>query len=193
MPDDDPDLVALQRKLKSIEETNAEHRAIRAERTFQRADRCGGSDAKRLKKEAKGVAKEAYPKGKIVKVTIPSADWAIEEVIEYTDTTNDEHGTASSDHAECARRGGVEGPRGRSLASGDLPAAGSAARWNVGPAEGAHDVGQPNGGEEPGQVGSESEVVGRVGCARIRPHAAVDGADMIRTPWRRLSHTRLIG
>lgn len=84
----DGTLVELQQKLKTIEEQNAESRAICAERTFQRADGYTGSDIKDLKEKAKAVAAEAHPKAKIHLITVPSKEWAVEDVVEFTDTSN---------------------------------------------------------------------------------------------------------
>ena len=101
---DDTKLAELRATLTTIETTNAEHRAIRADRTFQRPDGYTGSDLKELKSKAESVALAAYPKSKALHVTVPSRDWAIEDVVEYTDTTNSalRHRTTRSVRAEVA-------------------------------------------------------------------------------------------
>jgi hypothetical protein len=83
----DPKLVELQAKLKAVETKDAEHRAIRAKRTFQAPDGYTGSDIDALKAKAKTVAAAAHAKGSVLRVTVPSKDWAIEDVVEHTDTT----------------------------------------------------------------------------------------------------------
>ena len=84
---DDPKLVAVKALLKDAEEKDAEHRVAWAQRTFQKPDGYSGKDLGALKDEAKAVAEAAHPKGTALRVTVPSADWAVEDVIEATDTT----------------------------------------------------------------------------------------------------------
>ena len=85
---DDPKLADLKAKLKAIETKDAEHRVIWAKRTFQRPDGYAGPDLEALKAKAKAVAQAAHPKADVLRVTVPGKDWAIEDVIEATDTTN---------------------------------------------------------------------------------------------------------
>jgi hypothetical protein len=80
-------LTELQAKLKSIEEKNIEHRLIRAERTFQYEDLYAGPEMKDFKTKAKEVAELEYKKGQVLHITVPSEEWAIENVLEFTDTT----------------------------------------------------------------------------------------------------------
>jgi hypothetical protein len=84
---DDAKLKELRATLETIEEKNAEHRRIRAERTFQYEDAYGGSDIEVLKQQAKVVVQKAHKDCEIFHVTVPSNDWAIENVVEFTDTT----------------------------------------------------------------------------------------------------------
>lgn len=100
----DKKLADLRATLATIENTNAEHRKIRAERTFQRADAYKGKDLKKLKAKAKAVAAVEHPKSKMLHVTVPSREWAIEDVVEYTDTTHSalRHRTTRSVRAEVA-------------------------------------------------------------------------------------------
>lgn len=83
----DTKLALLQGKLKSIEDRNAQNRKIGAERTFQRADGYTGPELKSLKEKARAVALEAHAGAEILLVTLPSEEWAIEDVIEFTDTS----------------------------------------------------------------------------------------------------------
>jgi hypothetical protein len=84
---DDARLVELRRKLETIERLDAEHRAVRAERTYQRPDGYAGKDLDTLKEKAREVASKAHPKAQILRVTVPSRAWAIEDVLEFTDTS----------------------------------------------------------------------------------------------------------
>ena len=77
----------LKARLKAIEETNRKHRGIRAKRTYQLPDRYKGGDLAALKAKANAVATKANPKARVLRTTVPSAAWAIEDVIEATDTT----------------------------------------------------------------------------------------------------------
>ena len=85
---DDARLVELQKKLKAIEDQTVANRAVCAERTFQRADGYSGSDLKDLKQKAREVAAAACANGTIHLITVPSREWAIEDVIEFADTSN---------------------------------------------------------------------------------------------------------
>ena len=84
---DDARLAELRRKLDMIERRDAEHRAIRAERTYQRPDQYAGHDLPALKDKARAVAAGAHAKTEILRITVPSRDWAIEDVLEFTDTS----------------------------------------------------------------------------------------------------------
>ena len=80
-------LAQLRAKLATIEEKNVEHQLIRAERTFQYEDLYGGPELKDFKTKAKEVAELEYKSGQVLHITVPSEDWAIENVLEFTDTT----------------------------------------------------------------------------------------------------------
>ena len=80
-------LAELRSRLQSIEDTNAEHQQIRAERTFQYEDLYSGPELKDFKAKAKEVAEKAYKNGRLLHITVPSEAWAIENVLEFTDTT----------------------------------------------------------------------------------------------------------
>lgn len=77
----------LEGKLKAIDDKNAEHRRIRAERTFQDRNRFQGPELEALKAKAVEVVKAEHKEAKILRTTVPSEDWAVEDVIEATDTT----------------------------------------------------------------------------------------------------------
>lgn len=85
---DDAKLADLRGKLDTLKKTDAEHRDVRAARTFQRPDGFTGGELAALKDKAKAVAAAAHAKAEILNVTVPSKDWAIEDVIESTDTTH---------------------------------------------------------------------------------------------------------
>lgn len=85
---DDAKLIELRGKLKAIETADAENRAVWAKRTFQRPDGYTGSDLDSLKEKAKAVTAAAHAGGQILRLTVPSKDWAVEDVVEATDTTN---------------------------------------------------------------------------------------------------------
>jgi hypothetical protein len=84
---DDARLAGLHSKLADIEAMNSEHRAVRAQRTFQQPDGYKGSDLVALKDKAGAVAASAHPKAKILRVSVPSKDWVVEDVVEFTDTS----------------------------------------------------------------------------------------------------------
>lgn len=83
----DARLRELRAKLAKIDARNAELREVCAKRTFQLGDAYAGADLASLKEKAKAVAAEAHPGAKLHEVTVPSADWAVEEAIEFTDTS----------------------------------------------------------------------------------------------------------
>jgi len=83
----DARLRELRAKLAKLDARNAELHEVCAMRTFQRGDAYSGADLATLKEKAKAVAAEAHPGAKLHEVTVPSADWAVEEVIEFTDTS----------------------------------------------------------------------------------------------------------
>ncbi len=84
----DPKVVAIRSKLKQIVELNEKHAKVRADRTFQRADGFGGSELKSLKNKANEVVEAGYKGVSVLRTTVPSKAWGIEDVIEATDTTN---------------------------------------------------------------------------------------------------------
>ncbi len=83
----DSKLALLRKKLATIDARNAEFREICAKRTFQLGDGYTGADLAALKEKAKAVTSEAHPGAKLHHITVPSADWAIEDVVEFTDTS----------------------------------------------------------------------------------------------------------
>ena len=83
----DAKLEALHATLALIEQRDAEHRAVRAQRTYQRPDAYTGKDLATLKEKAGSVAGAAYEGGDVLRITVPSKGWAIEDVLEFTDTS----------------------------------------------------------------------------------------------------------
>jgi len=84
---DEAKLAELKGKLKAIGDKDAEHRRIRSERTYQAPDGFKGSELAALKAKAVEVVKAEYKDVKVLRTTVPSKEWAIEDVIEATDTT----------------------------------------------------------------------------------------------------------
>jgi hypothetical protein len=84
----DAELASLRTKLNQVYETNARHAEIRSERTFQLPDAFSGAELSTLKAKADEVVSEAYADAVILRTTVPSKDWTIENVIEATDSTN---------------------------------------------------------------------------------------------------------
>ena len=84
---DEAKLKELKGKLKAIEDKDTEHRRIRSERTYQAADGFKGSELDALKAKATEVVKAEYKDVEVLRTTVPSKEWAIEDVIEATDTT----------------------------------------------------------------------------------------------------------
>ncbi len=83
----DAKLAELRGKLKRIEAKDAEHRIVWAQRTFQQPNAYAGPDLEALKQEAQRAAAKAHPKARVLHVTVPSRDWSVENVVEFTDTT----------------------------------------------------------------------------------------------------------
>ena len=84
-PPDDETLAELRKKLEAVEKKNAEHKAVRAKRTFQQPDGYTGPELDQLKEKARAAA--AHEGGEIVRVTVPSREWVVEDVVEFTDTS----------------------------------------------------------------------------------------------------------
>jgi hypothetical protein len=84
---DEAGLTALKTKLDAIVKKDEEHRRIRSERTFQMPDRYQGADIEKLKAKAVEVIGTEQKDAKVLRVTVPSRDWAVEDVVEATDTT----------------------------------------------------------------------------------------------------------
>jgi len=84
---DDPSLAELRSKLKTIETRDEENRVVWAQRTYQKPDGYSGADIGVLQKKAREVALAAYRNGTVLRVTVPTKDWQIEDVVEATDTT----------------------------------------------------------------------------------------------------------
>jgi hypothetical protein len=85
---DAAELAELKGKLETIEQLDAQHRKVRSERTYQSPDGFTGSDIGTLKAKAEEVAKAEYKDVRVLRTTVPSQEWAVEDVIEATDTTN---------------------------------------------------------------------------------------------------------
>ena len=85
---DDPQLASLKEKLELIHKKDQENRAICAERRYMRSWKYKGSDGADIEDAAGKIVKKEFPKAKILRTTLPAADWKEERVLEYTDTTN---------------------------------------------------------------------------------------------------------
>ncbi len=83
----DPGLAAARARLAAIEKADGELRRQRVAETRMRPDAFGGRDAAAVRKQAEAVVRAAFPDAKVLRTTVPGADWKEESVIEYTDTT----------------------------------------------------------------------------------------------------------
>lgn len=83
----DVKVAALRSKLQKIQDMDKANRVIWGQRNFQLRDAYKGYDIEQLKETAKLAALKDYPNAKIFHVTVTSEDWAIEDVVEFTDTT----------------------------------------------------------------------------------------------------------
>jgi len=84
---DDPKVAALRSKLQKISELDKANRVIWGQRTYQLRDAFKGTDIAQLKETAKLAALKDHPNSNIFHITVTSADWAIEDVVEFTDST----------------------------------------------------------------------------------------------------------
>lgn len=78
---------ALREKVAKIKEMDKANRVVWGQRTFQQKDAYSGSDLEQLKAEARQAALKTHPNAEIFHVTVTSKDWAVEDVVEFTDTT----------------------------------------------------------------------------------------------------------
>ena len=85
--ENDASLAELRNKLKTIVTRDEENRVVWAQRTYQKPDAYSGTDIGVLQKKASEVALAAYRNGTVLRVTVPTKDWQIEDVVEATDTT----------------------------------------------------------------------------------------------------------
>lgn len=88
LPPDDARMASLNKRLDAINKECADRRTAFAERTLMRGDKYKGKDITTLKSLAKSIVMKKHPGAQILRVTIPSATWGAESVIEATDTTN---------------------------------------------------------------------------------------------------------
>ena len=84
---DDVKVAALRSKLQKIQDMDKANRVIWGQRNFQLRDAYKGNDIAQLKETARLAALKDYPNSKIFHVTVTSEDWAVEDVVEFTDTT----------------------------------------------------------------------------------------------------------
>jgi hypothetical protein len=83
----DAKVAVLRSKLQKIQDMDKANRVIWGQRNFQLRDAYKGNDIAQLKETASLAALKDYPNAKIFHVTVTSEDWAIEDVVEFTDTT----------------------------------------------------------------------------------------------------------
>ena len=83
----DPQLTALEEKFAELKTIDQQHRTIRADRRFVKAERYQGKDRKELQREARRIVASERNNPKILQVSIYSDEWKEESVREFTDTT----------------------------------------------------------------------------------------------------------
>lgn len=84
----DAKLETLKSKLAQIKDLDSRNRAVRAERTFMKADRFEGDDGDALRRKVESIVKEKAGATVILRVTLPAGNWQEENVQEWTDTTH---------------------------------------------------------------------------------------------------------
>ena len=77
----------LEKRLTALLADNTKRIALRAARTFMLPSRYTGEDGEALKAKAEEILTAKVPGGRILRRTLPSADWREERVWEWTDTT----------------------------------------------------------------------------------------------------------
>lgn len=87
VPAGDAKLVALRGKLDRILERDRDNRAVRAQRTFMRAERYTGADAAALRQRVESIVKERTGDLAVLRVSLSAEGWREESVHEWTDST----------------------------------------------------------------------------------------------------------